>query len=147
MQWERGKKCSGWLEGREGKNVVGLRCFLLGLTKMFSLQNEKKTEGESVIFQMDKNAPSCFPRQHWPFFFFGQTFFFFFFFLDTLPLPFFSFDFLGRGQCWLFFFFWVNIGTFSLDTLPHPFCSFDFLGLGLTMICFVFVLVNMIFIF
>jgi len=39
---------SVWLKGREGKNVVGLKCFLLKLTKMFSLQNEKKTKRERV---------------------------------------------------------------------------------------------------
>ena len=35
-----------WLEGGEGKKLVGPRCFLSGPTKMFSLQNGEKTEWE-----------------------------------------------------------------------------------------------------
>ena len=33
-----------WLGGEKGKEMMGLGCFLLGLTKKFSLQNREKTE-------------------------------------------------------------------------------------------------------
>ena len=35
-----------WLEGGEGKKLMGPKCFLPGPTKMFSLQNREKTEWE-----------------------------------------------------------------------------------------------------
>ena len=38
------------LEGGEEKNVVGSKYFLSRPTKIFSPQNEKKIEGESVIW-------------------------------------------------------------------------------------------------
>lgn len=41
--------------GGEGKNLVRPRCFLFGLTKIFSLQNEEKNEGRNLIDKWQKN--------------------------------------------------------------------------------------------
>ena len=49
----------GW-KRKKKKNVVWSKCFLLGPIKMFSPQNGEKTEGASMIYLNDKNAPNCF---------------------------------------------------------------------------------------
>ena len=41
---EREVLVADWLGGGEEKNVIGFRCFLIGFTKMFSLQNGEKIE-------------------------------------------------------------------------------------------------------
>ena len=88
---------------------------------------------------MDKNAPNCFPRQHWPFFG-GQTlvlFLFSFAFLGTLSFPLFFFWFSGAcatlAFCLFVFFLWH-----WLFFLGH-FFSFDFVERGVTVISFDFV--------
>ena len=41
-----------WLGRGEGKEMVGPRCFQLGLTKKFSPQNEEKTEGRKYPYAL-----------------------------------------------------------------------------------------------
>ena len=68
---KKGKFFEGvWLGGREGKCVVGPRCFLLGFTRKFFLQNGKKIERKKItrlVFSFSSSSCCCF-------------FFFFFFF-------------------------------------------------------------------
>ena len=67
-----------WLEGGEEKNVVGPKCFLPDPSKCFLSKMQRKLR-DLVFCQMDKNAPSSFPKQRWPF-----IYLFFFFFLLLL---------------------------------------------------------------
>ena len=58
----------------KGKKCCEVRCFLPVSTKMFSPRNWKKTEKESVIYLIDKNALNYL----FSFFFFLFSFFFLF---------------------------------------------------------------------
>ena len=89
---------------RKGKKCCEVRCFLPEPTKMFSLRNQKKTEKESVIYLIDKNA------LNYLFSFFFFLFFFFFQFLLSWP------------TCGLSFLFFFLIFIFCFFRIRCLFC-------------------------
>ena len=111
---------------RKGKKCCEVRCFLPEPTKMFSLRNQKKTEKESVIYLIDKNA------LNYLFSFFFFLFFFFFQFLLSWPTC---------GLSFLFFFFLFLIFIFCFFRIRCLFCFFFFFpDVSMTGICFIFLL-------
>ena len=139
------------LIGKRKKNVVGHRCFLHEPTKIFSLQNGKKIEGE-CDFLIEKNTPNYYYYHHYYYYF--KTFAFqrwlFFLFLFS-QLAFFSFSFFlvvgmtgfaSFSSLFLFFFF---IGLTRCDFIfQHDIyflinlgdCFFFFFCLFVTFFCF-----------